>query len=633
MGELIRRSTSTYTVAQLGSISVHVAYVRVSLPDATKSPFDLGSFVYSRREIPDSRISVKISSEPVPTDVSSIRTERFEVLSALVDWIFTTSNKELSIYTKLVNYRQIFDWIDQNNHSGFFLSPNHARQGYLDFITDLNHQFHAEKKIEAVRCASLQTSMKNLIEYKFGESLSPSIVAGVPPFRFDRYSQSPIPREALIRKQIRVLIDLAHEVSEAVMSDRLPPYPLIIAGEQVCVMGSQHATLSTERSPIDITTIDTSACVVRTWLEVLTKYHLQPSEAKNRVASTTEHLKKFNNRPFCLAKKHLASLALMAYANLFIFITGAHASELVQFDYDNALLVTEDTLNKQLKAIKLRARGKETKYIVGRNTGIPLLKSYIRFRNWLLGDIESPFLFIKFSSDKNNTFGPLDKKFQSSFFSRMRKLLLDPDTPNIPPKMARKIKSLVLHELEHAPWVVAKNLNHTEEVNSRSYSDQPLDKQRNEFKDFWSAIRKTVELVRERHNQKATSIAAGQCDNINHPKARDGQIPVQPSCESQLGCLNCVHYSCHADEEDLHKILSMEYTLNTVRTWASSRNQTNRLFKEILLRIQEITNAIEAINPAKKALVKSVKHRVFELGDITPFWELRLQRYEQMGLI
>lgn len=633
MGELIRRSTSTYTVAQLGSISVGIADVRVSLPEAIKSPFDVGSFAYSSREIPDSRISIKISSEPVPTDISSIRTERFEVLEQLIDWIFTTSNKELSIYTKLGNYRQVFDWIDQNNHSDFFLSPNHARQGYLDFITDLNHRFHATEKIAALRCASLQTSMKNLIEFKFGGSLTPSIVAGVPPFRFDRYSRSQIPRETLIRKQIRILIDLAHEISEAVMSDRIPPFPLIIAGEQVCVMGSQSATLSTERFPVQITTIDTTACLIRTWQELVTKYHLQPSDAKNRVEGTTETLKKFNNRPFCHAKKQLASLALQAYANLFIFITGAHASELVQFDYDNALLVTEDTMNKQLKAIKLRARGKETKYTIGRDTGLPLLKSYIRFRNWLLGDTKSPSLFITFGKGKKNIFKPLKRSFQSTFFTRVRKLLLDPDTPNVSPKMARKIKSLVLHELGHAPWVVAKSLNHTEEVNSRSYSDQPLDTQRNEFKDFWSAIRKTVELVRERSDQTVTPIASGQCDNINNPEARDQQTSVRPSCASQLGCLNCIHYSCHADEEDLHKILSMEYTLNTVRTWASSRNQTNRLFKDIVLRIQEITSAIETISPSKKALVKSVKYRVFELGDITPFWELRLQRYEQMGLI
>ncbi|WP_336333747.1 hypothetical protein [Pseudomonas putida] len=632
MGELIRRSTSTYTVAQLCSSNVGVAYIRILLPDATSSPFDLGSFAYSRRGIPISRISVKISREPVPTDISSIRAERFEVLTQLVDWIFTTSNNEVSIYTKLVNYRQIFDWIDQNNHSDFFLSANHARQGYLDFITDLNHRFHGTEKIVALRCATLQTSMKDLIGFKFGSSLTPSITAGIPPFRYDRYSESPIPRETLIRKQIRVLMDLAHNISEAVMSDRVPPFPLTIAGEQVCVMGNQNATLSTERSPVEISTVDTAAFRLRTCQEIVELFHLHPSAAKNRLEKSAQTLEKFNRRPFGLPKSNLASLALQAYANLFIFITGAHASELIQFDYDGAFFVTEDTLNKQLKAIKLRARGKETKYIIGRKTGLPLLKEYIRFRNWLLGDIKSSSLFITFSRD-DDIFRPLSKKFQSSFFTRVRDLFLDPDTPNVSPKMARKIKSLVLHELEHAPWVVAKSLNHTEEINSRSYSDQPLDTQRNEFKDFWSAIRKTVELVRERTDRNVTSTASGQCDNINHPEARDDQIPVKPSCESQLGCLNCVHYSCHADEEDLHKILSMEYTLNTVRSWASSRHQADRLFKEIVFRIQEITIAIEAISPTKKALVESVKYRVFELGDITPFWELRLQRYEQMGLI
>ena len=36
---------------------------------------------------------------------------------------------------------------------------------------------------------------------------------------------------------------------------------------------------------------------------------------------------------------------------------------------------------------------------------------------------------------------------------------------------------------------------------------------------------------------------------------------------------------------------------------------------------------------AADAMVKAVKGRVFDLGDLTPFWENRLQRYELMGVV
>ncbi|WP_146041991.1 hypothetical protein [Pseudomonas protegens] len=474
--------------------------------------------------------------------------------------------------------------------------------------------------------------MKRLIELKFGTELATSITAGIITLRYNRFSEGEIPQEQIIRSQVRVLLDLAEKLSKALMDVEPFPFALEIGGQRSCFLPYITRPISTDKKPHEIVTIDNTTCTLRTVESLVSFHRLEKSDALNRLKGTRKTLSLANNDPYCRVRNQLASLALQAYANLFIYITASSANELSQFEYEEGLTITEDTLRKQLKAIKLRANGRVTKYTVGRKTGLKLLREYLKFRAWVVRGEQISQLFIGHGSGLNSITG-LSKRFQSTLWPRVRDLYFEPSTANIPPKLARKIKSVVLHEIEHSPSVVAEVLNHTEEVNIRHYSHPSIDGQRREFGDYWAAVRKTAELIRDRDSVGTQSIAAGHCDNINHPEPKEQLIPIQPVCESQLGCLYCMHYSCHADEEDTFKLLSLKYVIESVRAISVASALTNRLFKDLNIRLSEIISAIASKSAHTMAMVEKVKHRVFVLGELTPFWESRLQRYERMGIL
>jgi hypothetical protein len=128
--------------------------------------------------------------------------------------------------------------------------------------------------------------------------------------------------------------------------------------------------------------------------------------------------------------------------------------------------------------------------------------------------------------------------------------------------------------------------------------------------------------------------AAGHCDGFNQPAAIAGaEALVKPNCRTQYGCLYCEHYVCHSDEEDLHKLLSLQYVVNAVRTVAPDFAHAETLFKELSIRIEFIIDALSERSGSVKQTAEKVKAKVFEYGELTAFWEARLSRYEKIGVV
>ncbi len=57
------------------------------------------------------------------------------------------------------------------------------------------------------------------------------------------------------------------------------------------------------------------------------------------------------------------------------------------------------------------------------------------------------------------------------------------------------------------------------------------------------------------------------------------------------------------------------------------------LTKELSIRIGFIIDALSERSESMKQLVETVKTKVFEYGMLTPFWESRLSRYEEVGVV
>lgn len=624
---LVIRETVTLTPSQLLKDFEHPELIRVLLKKAQVSAIDIGSLAYTERKmvLTNSMIAARL---PTPVCLKTLRPERREILLEILNFI-AMGNNEISTNTALRQYKYALNWCDTNNHSNLFKSAEDARKAYQALTENLTHRLLVLKNLKVRPCYYMQRALKQLLNMKFKNNLT-HIIAGIKTFKLPKGSSGSIPPEEHIRQATRTARDLSEKLSSTVLENKQLPLSIEINGS-LCsftpVLGRPYLT---PYNGHQILAYNRETNSLFTTLEISKKFGLRKSEAQKRHDGFATTTRLANDDPRSPVRMRLAMLAADAYAQLFLYLTGATPSEFIKFDFDNAVAVAENSITKQLKSIKFRAGGKLTRYSISAKNGVPLLRKYLQLRNWILDGQESPYLFFKLNS-KSGTPVQLTPQFQANYFNKLHGTFLPDGTTNIPPSTSRKIKNIALHTLNENPEIIAKSLNHTTETNLNYYSHQTIDRQRNEFSTYWAAVHKAAELI----NIDGTgfSVPSGQCSDYQHPRAKNDELDIQPSCSNQLGCLYCVHYSCHADEEDTFKLLSAQYVIDALQSSSIALPGKNNIIDNISEKLCELTEAIAAISKSHKQMVDRIRHKVFTLGILTPFWENRMVRFESVGLV
>jgi hypothetical protein len=323
-------------------------------------------------------------------------------------------------------------------------------------------------------------------------------------------------------------------------------------------------------------------------------------------------------------------------------IIGASPKEFIQFEFEEAIDIEKSPVKKELSAVKFRAGGKKTRYAIGRKNGLAILREYIKLRTWILDGKTFDKLFFTIggsgSSKVFDNYDDLMVTFTWFFYRSVHDIYLDPNIPNITATTIRKYKSSILHLIGTSSTDIADVMNHNVSTNLNHYSEARVEQQESEFGDFWQSVRKAAELAIERadgEEKNLTSTAAGHCDSFNDPRPASGSTApaIEPNCRTQYGCLYCEHYACHSDEIDMHKLISLQYVINAVRNTAHDIGHSEILYKDLSIRIEFILEALKKRSKIAAELIERVTYKVHELGELTVFWEVRLQRYEKLGVV
>lgn len=630
LDQMVIRETDVVTLSQLGQDFLYPERLRLKLdPRAIKSPIDIGSFAYSVRYM-----GVRSCREGVPVVIGSFISGRRMLVRTIGDYFNTGGLRDRSILGEFKSFKFVLDWCDARGHVDAFDNVKSARVAYKGFREFLLHQILALGKLKPISCFARQRAFKLLIGLHFKDGAD-YITRGVPGIKANRKSPEP-PREDNVKSYINVCIDVASRFSSFVMSGEPFPCRVKFSGLEAVVFPIYGATLTPYSNGKRL------HCLNLVEARVATPEEYMASGARvskldiirRSLGDTQKTIDEANTDLRHEQRMRLASMSASAYACLFILITGANPSEFVQFEYAEALEIERSAIKKELTAVKFRAKGRTTRYPIGRK-GLQLLRAYLKLRQWMLNGQSCEYLFFRMRKDGvySGEYSQLNENFSSAFFRRLRGVYLPPDAKNIPASAVRKFKSLVLHELRVSPSLVAESLNHSQRTNASNYSETTVERQEQEFGIYWEAVRKAAEVVRERGAKEEAATVVGHCEDFNHPVQTREEVPIQPNCETQYGCLYCENYMCHADEEDVHKLLSLQYVANAVRKTTADLQHAERLFKDLSIRIEFILEAVSERSKESSTLVAEVKYRVQKLGDLTPFWERRLQRYEKVGVV
>jgi hypothetical protein len=642
IGHMVLRETFTLSPEELDQELLYPENLRIQLERSVRvNPYDLGSIAFSMREQVYSNSSQ--AKRPYFVEPKSLKKPRCEFLRNLYDHFFISCREHSTILYDINQFKKIINWCDRNSFEDLFDSISSARRAYVGYVSELKHLIKVkEGKFTPRTGVDLQRSMEKMFDICFGAGRTSQIYAGITKIKGKRIPSKP-PKDAQVSYMVKAAIAVATQFKDFVISSNPFPFSLKMPEYETYIFPANGRNKNTPYSSPCGPIYNVAEGRISTVEEYQSesKASVSISCATRAVEDALGKLEEVNNDSRHEQRMKYATLAMQAYMQLFIILTGIYPSEIRQLEFDEDYKADRDLFKNDYRAVKFRANSKTVVYSLGDQYGYNMFKAYLELRDWVLNGQEQKYVFFicskKGDTGKyNDTYAQLSRSDCNRFCKRLKEgKYVNQSIKNISARAARKYKNLLLSELKEEQEIAASLLGHSIETNSRDYMETTPDRQTKELESYWQAMRKARNNIKikfiDSDNEK--SIPVGHCEDDNNPSPAHDNVPIEPNCKTQYGCLYCENYTCHADEEDIHKLLSLLYVLTEIRKFAIDLSKADSLFKELSIRIRFILNSMKAKSDELLKLVEKMENRVLKLGVLTPFWERRLSLYEDMGVI
>jgi hypothetical protein len=627
---LMTRKTILLSIDEFIRLDVaDYSQLRLKNPEKPKTgrPIDIGAIVYSNR-MSNGQITSAFVNKATPVELDSLNHERVKFIQALP--VTLIGRRPRTIKSYLTEYIKVFDWMDNNGFENFLCSEQHAYDAYLASTQELERRVKIPKHPKSITprtSKDMQWTLRKVIKFTFPEAYS-EITAGV--IQLLGYADPKLPvRDDYLLYYWDINSEIFHKFSKQCFNNKHYP-PLIKAPDFVSYYIPGRAASAKLDSPHCKKTKLPHFNYTTGNIRQIEQVYKTQSNGNYKKAISKYQTDKISPRN--TDRLNMAKRALYAFVELFRILTTCNQSTLRNLVYEKKFDDNRNFFDNEFRDVKFRANNREVTLRLHRY-GYQLFKKYLRLRKWILDDTPCKWLF--FSSNEGTEVIPnqLRKQHTDNHHNSLKRTgFIFNEAKALQDTQLRAANGVYLRERGFSPKNIADNNNHSMESAERSYSRPTLEKQHSELGNYWEAL---GNLSIEIRNDESHSISSGSCKLKKGKKPKSIiSIPIiEPDCSTPQGCLFCVYYVCHSDEEDIRKLLSVLFIVEEIRAKATDIEHADEIYNLLVLRINEILSQLRSKSQAHETLVEKIKNEVFTMCELTPFWKSRLNYYEELGLI
>lgn len=618
-----------------------------------KEFLDFGSLCYRNRI---SRVASSPSdsdeSRSVLVDESSFSKIRVEVIRGLLDGLISSKIRNTSYSSSFRDYKACFYFIDQNYETDPLSCVSSIEEAYSRFTQELQNKL-VSGQFKTSTASRHQQGFLRIIqtiyakEYRVIEAKYVKIS--------EKYSGGTEAESKIaVKKFFNHLLEHTLKLHKEIHEHNIPPIVKMNNIITTYTISGGNRVASSEISHDNY--INPIGTLYDHYNGKVRNVNTLINEIKNnnsantrawKILALTKVYNSYNNeleliendRYSSTRYREIINRLVTYYAIILCGITGANSSDIEKWEYVQSLEVIKDPINKELIQVKFRANGRETKYPIGGNKGLKILKNYLVLREKLskVSNHDNLFVFVLGVNSLTNISG-FKRKFpsgtdRSKNTSWLTYRSIMGTIKSVSLRQLRLNKSIVLQALSVNSRYVADLLNHTKQTNRRSYLKNNIDDRVQSFSEYWSAVKagkiETNDVTNT--NSEDEKLVSGHCKDKGEPIPINVESSFNIDCKEEYGCLFCKNYVCHLDEDDIHKLLSLRYVVKTIKNFATDYSHAEDVFRFILVRVEKIMAQIRSHKQFEAKLDEYI-NKVDNLGVLTPYWERKLSRYEDMGL-
>ncbi|WP_462174624.1 hypothetical protein [Pseudoalteromonas gelatinilytica] len=636
---LVERKTKLMSIKEFDEVEVmDFTTVRLKHPlkPETGRPIDIGSLAYSKRQ-KTNEINSASGNGATLVDLNSLRAERSFFISNLAGNLGKNATTQK---TTLKEMLPIIDWMDTNGYENFLEGKQQMHYAYLAYTNHLNQRLKSNDKalkITSRTAKDKQWMCRILIEIAFPDYLD-TIIGGITTITKTKEPKAII-ESSYVDRYWELNLELFNKFSAQLMSnDDFPPHI------KTSTINSYYMPCHSRQLPILIPDTQSGNKFTANKAQIpyfdycngrpFTATENHTNREKDKINEFTQSFSEIKANKLSQERIDSAMRAQYAFIQCFRVLTRINNAELIKLAYLDEYEKNRDVLAQGFYEVKFRANYRHVKYRI-QTKGYLLFKKYLEFRKALLGGKECSYLFFSLGEKNIGTPQPLGRQHTDKHHSFLRKMgFLHEESKALKDQELRNLNTRFLRKLGFSAKEVADNNNHNVEVADEIYADTPVEEQTEELGNFFQAMREAARKTINVSKKDTKPTTAGSCDDKSEiPIAIIDDAPFEPDCNTPQGCLFCRYYVCHADEEDLKKLMSLKFVIELIREKAIDFEFADEMYSLIDIRIDFILEQIARRSASNAELVQKMKKDVLSDGDLTTFWEDRLDYYEEMGLV
>jgi len=591
-------------------------------------PIDIGAWCYTKRKIRVRDSNLKPGTRLVVQSSFLKSRRKFIIKYAEYLYIQYTLGKSLTTILSLHSvFQRYVIWCD-THQINTFSNSNAMRNSFIQYTADLNEKI--KTNILTINSASIyQMSVKTVLDF-ITDISDGSFLSGIPAIkrRFSVTTPTPPPDKSNASEALNIYMLLFTQTHDFIISFKKYPLKLNIGTEFVWVFPNTRL-LATKQMlenrgnwkrkyyPYNfkngtIYNLRNVLANKKTYTQHQKKHYIKDiAIAKNKIL--TANTNKFHPR-----RLSLATLCQQSFIMMFSVNTGMNLSSMKNQIWNEKNLKIGST-SQGFKSIKNRAGNKETEFHI-ENKFYPAFKQYLEIRKYILSALDNTTCNLLFFKIVNNKITPLGMGLSYNYNNRIENLFGINISIGTRTWRSHKSDWLIKNTDIYTSSLILQN---SPETVIKSYIAGSETRAEEELANFYSQFTKKT-IIKD--SNKSTETSVGRCKKVNSPKkASKLKHFIEPNCKTPEGCLFCTQYAIVADEEDIRKILSLNYIVLESRSLSSSDAHFDAVFGKVIRQIQHIIKLLIRVCPHVKTLISTIENEIFQEERLSPYWERKLK--------
>lgn len=604
---------------------------------------DVGSFCYLSRD----KVAGK-GSVGVAVDQSSLDLDRVPVVMEVVDYLRGASAS--SVESKYSAIKRFYEWIDDQDENFSFNEHESLKSAYRQYTLHLHHLTQLAKVKAGLSKMTAET-------YQKGAAVVVSLAEGLTLEKVQsltmqlRRNRGRIDGPGNISSQeersrtFSALVNFIDEVHKSVVLGEGLPLRLTSPNDDDFFYYTPGQIRSKGQDPNSIV-YHLKKYNNFPKLSVIVAELGVPQGAEQSKVHRYIHencrvtIRNFERNPRGHAATALVNRALTAGMITFISATGTNLNVVQELEIHTEEIVPT-TQGKRYSGTKGRAEGKEVYPEFGVDY-MPVFKKIKDLRKWLLNGRETPLVF-PYQTSEEGIF-----RIEPSCIREVKTFLKSalPNTVWVTPTQWRKgVGSEYIKLSGGDTHLASEKLGNSESVVRAHYARPSIEDTATELTAFFDsvyskAISRTrslseipVKIIEDfEHPSNMPSGYCGKPDEVS-PFLADGftSFAPLPSCGEPVTCLFCAYFSVHADEQDIRRLVSLEYLLKSAKGSMAVEKYVEK-FSPMIHRISEILGEISKFSESGASLIDSIRIQVLG-GKLDKFWQIHFNTFVSVGVI